>query len=131
MFEKMQAQLKKTAEAVAKAVNKSEAEAEERITQLILLKFEELGIKEEEIKERFEVAVQPLQRRALEGVLVNDAYIVGEKQTKKVIVAFILKIEYTPQGFLTAGEMKIEVQTTIEEATDSFFYPEDDDILFK
>lgn len=80
------------------------------------------------LKEKYHMTIQELKRR--EGVLIAEAYVIGSKEEKKVVSAYVLKITYKPQGFTPDGALDFEIRSTVEEATGSFFYPEDDDSIF-
>jgi hypothetical protein len=124
-------QIEQAGRALGFAVKEAVRNAEETIFEDFEKIAEEGQIDHKDLKNHFDFAQMPIQEDRQEGVLVHDAYIMGDKKTKKVLSAFILKVTHKPKGFDSEGAIVIAVNCTVEEASDSFAYPEDDDSLVK
>jgi hypothetical protein len=126
--------IKVAAEVIGESIANSRAAAQEEILEKLDAIVQSKGFTPEDtdkVQETFDLTIQKLQDNPKEGLLVCEAYVLGEKATKTVLAAHVLRIHYTPQGFMSGGQMAIAVHTTVEDATESFFYPESDESIFR
>lgn len=133
MFERMSERLALTAKAIGESAMNAVKEGEQDIFKRIGLIVKERGISDEQIKEFFDIGFIDLLKdgETPEGMLTNQIYIFGDRETKKVLAAYRLEITYTPNGILKGGFLEIGIETKIEDVQKHFFYPEDDESLFK
>jgi hypothetical protein len=131
MFEDINKQLAATAQALGEAVNTAFINGEQEIFKRIAEKVNEKGFNSENMKDHFDLGLNQLELNEANGLIVNQAYIVGDKETKKVLCAYRLEVIYTPQGILKDNQLHLSVNGRVEEVTKYFFYPEDDESLFE
>lgn len=123
-------QLNRAGKMLAAAIEQAAEKGEEKIITLISEEVYRRGYEESQIEEFFDLSRQSLETNPEEGILVNDVYIIGEKEVKKVIKAYRLEVSYRPEGFSNEQGLVMKVRGRVEEVTESFFYPEDDESIF-
>lgn len=131
MFKRLLKQLEGAADALAVEAAEHATGCQGKIMNFIEEDLKKLGEDPKDLKtlkDKYHLTIQELKRE--EGVLIAEAYIVGDKEAKKVVSAYVLKITYKPNGFTMKDALEFEIRATVEEATKSFFYPEDDDSIF-
>jgi hypothetical protein len=123
-------QLNRAGESLVNAVNIARFQAEEQALDLIAEEIHKRGYETESVEKYFDFARQQLETNPTEGLLVNEVLIAGEKSTKKVIAAYRLEVSYKPEGFNDQQAIVMKIRGRVQEVTESFLYPEDDESLF-
>lgn len=129
-MEELIKQLNRAGKKLAVTIDQAREHAEDKILTLMSEELYQRGYEVNKLDEYFDFSRQSLEINEGEGLLIHEAFIVGEKETKKVLKAYRLEISYKPEGFDSEKGLVMKVRGRVEDVTESFFYPEDDDSLF-
>ena len=122
-MDKLIKQLNRAGKALANAVKEAEAMAEEKIMTLIAEEVYLRGYEVEQIQDHFDLSRQDLGIDLENGLLKNEAFIIGEKATKQIIAAYRLEVSYRPEGF-DENKLVMKVRGRVEDIKESISYPE-------
>lgn len=123
-------QLNRAGKILAAAIAEARLKAENQIFEKIDEELYKRGYESETADQFIDFGLQSLEKNEEEGVLIHEVFIVGEKATKKVIAAYRMEISYKPEGFSNEKALVMKVRGRVEEVTNSFVYPEDDESIY-
>lgn len=85
-----------------------------------------------QVADEYDIGLNRLEHleNPIEGTLIVEALIIGEKATKKVVDAYIIKTgcQLVEEG---EGFAKVALFSKFKQSPESFKYPDDDALLFK